>query len=42
MPFGGGWAEQPTHLVEIIDVLDGMFKQWENKPQPEPGTVRRK
>lgn len=29
LPFTGGWAEQPAHLVEIIETLQTAYKQHE-------------
>lgn len=26
-PFGGGWAEQPAHMVEIIEAAELAHKQ---------------
>lgn len=42
MPFSGGWAEQPTHIVEIIDMLESMCKEWENKPKVAPKKSNRR
>ena len=27
MPFAGGWAEQPAHLVEVIMAVEGAYKE---------------
>lgn len=26
MPFGGGWAEQPAHIVDMISTIERAYK----------------
>jgi hypothetical protein len=28
LPFGGGWAEQPEYVVEIIETIDECVESW--------------
>lgn len=31
LPFAGGWAEQPAHIVTVIETLEAAYKEHERK-----------
>jgi hypothetical protein len=31
MPHGGGWAEQPCQLMDVMSAFESAYNQWESK-----------
>ena len=40
LPYAGGWAEQPAHLIRIIELFENCYEQEQAKEIPN-GNIRR-
>ena len=41
LPYAGGWAEQPAHLIHVIELFEGMHQTEQNKEAEKSGNIRR-
>ena len=33
LPYSGGWAEQPAHLVDVIELYESLYRQFQMERQ---------
>jgi|6_EtaG_2_1085325.scaffolds.fasta_scaffold01437_3 hypothetical protein len=33
LPFSGGWMEQPAHVIDVLNMFDPIYGEWQDEPK---------